>query len=257
MLLPPEAFLHVPALAGKVVHPEKSFFRRSRDWLGDLDRVARENGYPPNWRLSDAEREATRAGVLERKGRDLWVFAYGSLMWDPGIHVVEFRTATLSGFHRSFCLKSQMGRGSPDRPALMAALDRGGACNGLALRIPAEHVDRETEILWQREMLAGSYVPTFVAVETPQGGIEEAVTFVINRQSNRYVQLDIEETARLIATGAGVRGTCLEYLENLAERLELLGLDDPAMRELRERVRRHGEHRPQPEAHGKLVGGVR
>jgi len=237
MLLPPEAFLHVPALAGNVVEPEKSFFRRSRDWLADLDRIARESGYPPNWRLSDAEREATRAAVLARRGGDLWVFAYGSLMWDPGIHIVEIRTAALSGFHRSFCLKSQMGRGSPENPALMAALDGGGACNGLALRIPAEHVDRETEILWQREMLAGSYVPTFVAVETPQGGIEEAVTFVINRQSNRYVQLDMEETARLIATGCGVRGTCLEYLENLAERLELLGLEDRAIRELRLRVR--------------------
>jgi cation transport protein ChaC len=167
-------------------------------------------------------------------------------MWDPGIHVVEIRTATLSGFHRSFCLKSQMGRGSPEKPAVMAALDCGGACHGLALRIPAEHVDRETQMLWQREMLAGSYVPTFVGVETPQGGIEEAVTFVINRQSNRYVQLDIEETARLIATGRGVRGTCLEYLENLAERLELLGLEDPAIRELHARVRRYLEPRPRP-----------
>jgi cation transport protein ChaC len=241
MLLPPEAFVHVPALMGKVTAPETSFFRLSRAWLADLDRVARENGYPANWRLSDAEREATRAGVLARKGRDLWVFAYGSLMWDPGIHIVEIRTATLSGFHRSFCLKSRIGRGSADNPAVMAALDCGGACRGLALRIPAAHVDRETEILWMREMLAGSYVPTFVPVETPQGRIEEAVAFVINRQSDRYVQLDIEETARLVATGRGVRGTCLEYLENLADRLELLGLDDPAIRELRRRVRRQLE----------------
>ena len=238
MLLPPEAFLHVPALAGKIVAPEQSFFRLSRDWLAELDRAARENGYPATWRLSDAEREATRAGVLARGGKDLWVFAYGSLMWDPGIHIVEIRTATLAGFHRSFCLKSKIGRGSRDWPALMAALDSGGACQGLALRIPAEHVDRETEILWRREMLAGSYVPTFVAVETPQGTIEEAVTFVINRQSDRYVQLDVEETARLIATGRGSRGTCREYLENLADRLELLGLDDPAIRDLRQRVRR-------------------
>ena len=100
MLLPPEAFVHVPALLGKVIAPEASFFRLSRTWLTDLDRVARENGYPANWRLSDAEREATRAGVLARRGRDLWVFAYGSLLWDPGIHIVEIRTATLSGFHR-------------------------------------------------------------------------------------------------------------------------------------------------------------
>jgi cation transport protein ChaC len=241
MLIPPEAFVHVPVLAGRIVEPEKSIYRLSRDRLAELDRIARENGYPERWRLTDEERELTRAGVLARKGRDLWVFAYGSLMWDPGVHVVEIRRAALAGFHRSFCLKSQIGRGSAERPALMAALDRGGTCQGLALRIPADHVERETEILWMREMLAGSYVPTFVDVATPQGAIAEAVTFVINRQSDRYVQLDIEETARLIATGRGVRGTSLEYLENLADRLELLGLGDPAIFELRRRAHAHLE----------------
>ena len=241
MLLPPEAFIHVPALADKVIAPEQSFFRGTRtsqDWLAELDRAARACGYPENWRLTDEEREATRACVLARNGQDLWVFAYGSLMWDPGIHVVEIRTAQLTGFHRRFCLKSELGRGSPENPALMAALDAGGSCHGLALRIPAEHVDRETQILWRREMLAGSYVPTFVPVDTPQGRIEEAVTFVINPRCGRYVQLDIEETARLIATGRGTRGTCLEYLENLAERLDLLGLADPHICELHQRVRR-------------------
>ena len=245
MLLPPEAFLHVPALAGKIIEPEKSLYRLSRDTLAELDRIAQENGYPEQWRLTDEQRETTRAAVLARRGADLWVFAYGSLMWDPGVHIVEIRTATLLGFHRSFCLKSKIGRGSAHKPALMAALDRGGACHGLALRIPAEHVDRETEILWMREMLAGSYVPTFVALETPQGSVE-AVTFVINHQSDRYVRLDIEETARLIATGRGIRGTSLEYLENLADRLDLLGLSDPAIVELRLRAREYLERCQQP-----------
>src|SRR5262249_38985966 len=111
--------------------------------------------------------------------------------------------------------------------------------------IPAAHVDEETEILWRREMLAGSYVPTFVAVETPQGDIADAVTFVINRQSDRYVQLDVEETARLIATGRGTRGTWLEYLENLAERRGLLAIHDPAIDDLCQRVRRHLKPAPQ------------
>jgi cation transport protein ChaC len=102
--------------------------------------------------------------------------------------------------------------------------------------VPAEAVDRETEILWMREMIAGTYVPTMVQIETPQGPIE-ALTFVMNRSSSRYVRLDIEETARIIATGRGVRGTCLEYLENLADRLDLLGLYDADIDELRARVR--------------------
>lgn len=245
MLLPPEAFTHVPALAGKILEPEKSYFRLSHPRLAELDRVARENGYPEGWRLTDEAREANRAKVLHgRNGADLWIFAYGSLMWDPAVHIVEIRTAALEGFHRRFCLKIEIGRGSADKPALMAGLDHGGLCRGLAFRIPAAHVDKETELLWMREMLAGSYVPTFLQVETPQGSIE-ALTFVINRGSHRYVQIEIEETARLIATGRGVRGTSLEYLENVAERLELVGLHDPELDELRQRVRLHLELRPQ------------
>lgn len=236
MLLPPEAFQHVPALAGKIFEPEKSFFRLSRERLAELDRAARESGYPEGWRLTDEAREATRAALLKDHKGDLWIFAYGSLMWDPALHIVEIRTATLQGYHRRFCLKSHIGRGSRDKPALMAGLDDGGSCKGLAFRVPAEAVDRETEILWMREMIAGTYVPTMVPVETPQGSIE-ALTFVMNRSSSRYVRLDIEETARIIATGRGVRGTCLEYLENLADRLDLLGLRDPDIDELRARVR--------------------
>jgi cation transport protein ChaC len=236
MLLPPDAFTHVPALAGKIVDPEKSFFRLSRERLAELDRSAREAGYPEGWRLTDDAREATRKALLAAHSGDLWIFAYGSLMWDPAIHIVEIRTGVLQGYQRRFCLKSHIGRGSAEKPALMAGLETGGACQGLALRLPADAVDRETEILWMREMIAGTYVPTVVPVETPQGPVE-AVTFVMNQQSDRYVCLDFEATARMIATGRGRRGTCLEYLENLAERLDLLGLHDADIAALRTRVR--------------------
>ena len=63
-------------------------------------------------------------------------------MWDPAIHIVEIRTGTLQGFHRRFCLKSQIGRGSRDKPALMAGLDDGGIVHGTGFRVPAETVDR-------------------------------------------------------------------------------------------------------------------
>lgn len=236
MLLPADAFTHVPTLAGKIVEPEKSFFRQARERYGELDRLAQEQGMPADWRLSHEAREATRAKALAGRNADLWVFAYGSLMWDPGIHVVEIRRATLHGYHRRFCLKTTLGRGSRERPGLMAALDQGGICHGLALRVPSEHVDRETEILWAREMLAGSYVPSFVAVETPQGGVE-ALAFEINRADSRYVRLELEEMARMIAHGHGRIGSNLEYLDNLAERLDLLGFNDPALDEVRQRAR--------------------
>ena len=105
----------------------------------------------------------------------------------------------------------------------------------------AEQVDRETEILWMREMIAGSYVPTFVPVDTPQGPVE-ALTFVANRQSRQFYEADAEETVRLIASGKGMVGTSLEYLEKLTERLQLVGLSDPAMAELLARTRVHALH---------------
>ena len=236
MLLPTDAFTHVPALAGKIVEPEKSYFRLARERFVAFDRMAQEQGFPPNWRLTHEAREATRAKALAGRKADLWLFAYGSLMWDPAVHIVEIRTATLQGYHRRFCLKTTMGRGSPEKPGLMAALDRGGVCHGLAFRIPSQHVDRETEILWMREMLTGAYVPTFVQIDTPQGNVE-ALTFEINRATDRYLRLELEETARMIANGRGRIGSNLEYLDNLAERLSLLGFSDPVLDDLRLRAR--------------------
>jgi hypothetical protein len=84
MLLPRDAFIHVPMLSGKIVEPEQSFFRMSRAKFEEWDQIARENGYEEDWRRTHEEREATRSKALAgRLGDDLWIFAYGSLMWDP------------------------------------------------------------------------------------------------------------------------------------------------------------------------------
>ena len=87
MLLPADAFAHVPMLAGKILEPEKSMFRISRDTFREWDRRAQEAGYGENWRRTHEEREETRSKALAgRLDRDLWIFAYGSLMWDPALH---------------------------------------------------------------------------------------------------------------------------------------------------------------------------
>src|SRR5215813_15169005 len=233
MLLSPDAFIHVPMLAGKIVEPEKSTFRVSLATFEDWDRRAAAAGYGANWRRSHEDREATRRTALaDRLNHDLWVFAYGSLMWDPAIRIVEIRTATLPGFHRRFCLKIEIGRGSKEWPALMAALDGGGECDGLAFRIPASAVDRETEILWMREMIGEAYVPIFRTLYTPQGQIE-ALTFVVDRASPRFADLSTAEAARTVATGTGILGTNLEYFNNLAEHVAMLGIRDEVFEAMR------------------------
>lgn len=244
MKLEHSAFTHVPQLRDKIRDPETSRFRNLD--MTRLDQRAREAGYPPDWRRSDAEREATRdAALSDRAGEDLWIFAYGSLMWDPGFYFDEVRVARAEGYQRSFCLKMKIGRGSPENPGLMAALDLGQACDGLVFRIRAEHVEPETQIIWRREMIGYGYVPTFVPLETRAGPVE-ALTFVVDRESGRYAGgLDVDHAARLIARAHGINGTNLEYLDNLAAQLDLLELEDEGFVELYRRIERY---RPSTEA---------
>ena len=158
-------------------------------------------------------------------------------MWDPAIHIVEIRRATLQGFQRRFCLKAEIGRGSKKAPALMAALDLGGVCQGLAFRIPAKAVDHETEILWMREMIGEAYVPLFQTVLTPQGSVE-ALAFVMDRASPRFADLSGAEAAAIIATGKGELGTNLEYFDNLADHVAVLGVKDEVFEAIRSQLHR-------------------
>ncbi len=105
--------------------------------------------------LSDAEFQASLDRVVAEHpaGTDCWVFAYGSLIWNPLFEHDAREVAVIHGFHRAFCLWSRMGRGTPERPGLMLGLDRGGRCHGVALRIPAARVCDELTLLWRRARL--------------------------------------------------------------------------------------------------------
>ena len=237
MPLSPDAFIHVPMLTGKIIEPENSAFRISLASFEEWDRRAAASGNL-EWRRSHEDREATRSVALAgRLDADLWVFAYGSLMWDPAIHIVEIRQATLPGFHRRFCLKIKIGRGSRKAPALMAALDAGGKCHGLAFRLPATLVNQETEILWMREMIGYGYAPVFRPVNTPQGTVE-ALAFVMDRSSPQFADFSAAEAAAMIATGRGRLGTNREYFDNLAEHVRLLGIEDNVFEEIRSEIGR-------------------
>jgi len=237
MTIPPQAFRHVPHLAGKIVDPETSFYRITEDTMHKWDVMARQAGNPDDWRIPREAREASRAQAMAgRMDRDLWLFTYGSLMWDPAILFDEVRTATLTGFHRAFCLILQFGRGSFDKPSLMVALDHGGECHGLAFRIPGKIVGQESETVWARELIYGDYLPEFVNISTPQGEVE-ALTFAIDPDGERYApDLSDAETARMIAEGGGWIGSNLEYLDSLVDHLRTLGLSDPEIERLHRRA---------------------
>lgn len=238
-----DAFIHVPQLRGRVTPPAQSRLRVTPEVLAAWDERARKAGHPQNWRQPNEALERSRRGTLAQlsEGEDLWVYAYGSLMWDPSFHFSEVRLATLEGYARRFSYRSSLGRGTPQLPGLMLTLEKApGRCHGLAFRIDAAIADAESQILWRREMLRGGYVPTFAPVATSHGQVS-AVVFACNVAHPDYLgSLPLAEKAAVIARAAGFNGSNRAYLEQLAELLECVQAEDEYVSELLAQVRALG-----------------
>jgi cation transport protein ChaC len=234
-----DAFVHLPELRGRVTQAEQSLLRLTPERFAMWESRARAAGLPASWRLSDEAIEASRLKLLgdHKGGEDLWIYSYGSLMWDPGFHFTEVRLADVEGYQRRFTLMIDLGRGSRDYPALMLSLEKQqGCCRGLAFRIAADDVHAESAILWRREMLRGGYCPAMVPMTTPQGPVT-ALAFVSNTAHPSYVgELPFAETAATIASGRGILGTNREYLVQLATQLQALDIRDPYVAQLHDSI---------------------
>lgn len=189
--------------------------------------------------LTAEQREASLKKALAPyvSGEDIWVFAYGSLMWNPAIDFVECQPGQLEGWRRSFCFWLPMGRGTPEFPGLMLALERGGSCEGVAYRLASHQVRSELTILWNREMLAGTYKPLWAPVKLRDGRIVTAIIFEVDTEHCLYTgALSLAHIAWRIAFAEGRRGTCREYLTKTAAYARTLDIHDPYVEELMMRV---------------------
>ncbi len=165
----------------------------------------------------------------------MWVFAYGSLIWRPGFAHVGQHRALLRGFHRSFCLWSHRYRGTPEQPGLVLGLDRGGACHGVAFRVPGRHAAAVLHYLDDRELPDGSEVvyhrrllPVRL-LDAPTGSatVVPAVSYVANRGCRNYApRLAPEQAAAVIAQGIGQMGANRDYLLNTLSHLAEMGVRD-------------------------------
>ncbi|WP_170400604.1 gamma-glutamylcyclotransferase [Ruegeria arenilitoris] len=170
----------------------------------------------------------------------MWVFGYGSLLWNPGFPVARSERATLHGYARSFCMSSIHHRGTEDHPGLVLALDEqdDAHCKGLALAVEAGHEDRTLHELRERELISSAYVEKMLDVHLDSSEVVTAVTYVIDADHVQYCGgMPLEEQAQIIAHAVGGRGPNTEYLYNTAEHLAEIDLRDPDLEWLAQRVR--------------------
>lgn len=158
---------------------------------------------------------------------DLWVFGYGSLMWDPSFPYVENVAGRVFGYHRALCLLSVRNRGTPEKPGLVVALDAGGSCWGRTFRVAAHEVEATRAYLWEREMYTGAYRPLDVPVRLQDGRCITALTFGACPGHPQHVHPETpERSAELVLQGIGSYGTSLDYLRNVIRHLDDLGIPD-------------------------------
>jgi cation transport protein ChaC len=185
--------------------------------------------------------------------RDLWVFAYGSLMWRPGFAVDEVVRARVTGWRRSFCIYSRFHRGTLRRPGLVLGLDRGGSCDGLAFRVGPDNVSATLHYLRDREQVGSVYREALVPVHLLNIERAEvmALAFLVERAHPSYAgALPLAEQARLIRGAAGRSGNNIDYLVSTLSHLHALGIRERDLERLKGLVGTHA-------ARGEAVEHVR
>lgn len=189
--------------------------------------------------LTDEQRQASmKRALADWQGDvDLWVYAYGSLIWNPEFDFQEQRLSMLRGHHRALCLWSRVNRGTPQTPGLVFGLDHGGSCRGMTFRIPAANVPETFDALWRREMATGAYHPRWLRCETERGPVK-ALAFVIDRNSSGYVRglLD-HQTVEIVQRASGRYGPCVDYVVQTHEALAAAGIQDKKLARLAQRLR--------------------
>jgi cation transport protein ChaC len=170
----------------------------------------------------------------------MWVFGYGSLLWNPGFEIAVRAVATLPNYARSFCMSSIHHRGTVDDPGLVLALDErnGSQCAGVAFAVAAGKEDETLQYLRERELVSSAYLEKILTLNLADGRKVEAVTYVIDESHEQYCSdLPLEEQAQIIANAVGGRGPNWEYLYNTASHLRDIDLRDPDLEWLTARVR--------------------
>jgi len=203
--------------------------------------------YPPalgeSALLTDEELAASRDAALAHWDRksDLWLFGYGSLIWNPGLPTLEAVRGKVHGYHRGLYLWSRVNRGTPEQPGLVLALDRGGSCTGMAFRLAGADAIEHLQVLWRREMAMASYRPAWLPCTLADGRRVEALAFVMRRDATSYTgKLSDPIVRTVLGCASGRYGTTLDYVSRTVEALRESGMPDRALEALLKRCQEQG-----------------
>ena len=170
----------------------------------------------------------------------MWVFGYGSLMWDgweKKYSGIKHDRAALKNFRRSFNKKSVKNWGTTDRPGVTLGLEpeMGAECVGTLFEFDEKFREPILTELKKRE--GKSFSLEEVEVVSPTGARVSAFTAINNRCANTYIgNVSVEERAKMVRSAVGGDGTCSDYVKNIHDQLRSLGVQDQAVDQFYQQV---------------------
>ncbi|WP_291391017.1 gamma-glutamylcyclotransferase [Devosia sp.] len=184
----------------------------------------------------DSYYSATTAALIDAvpSQGEMWLFAFGSLLWNKRFTSDDERPGMVRGWHRDFCLGPDTRfRGNPEAPGYTLSLDRGGQCKGMVYRLPREGLAANIEGLLRKEP---PFPPRWLTVATP-AGVVRAFAFTHPGKGSAYAgHLADEVVADALSRAVGRIGTMAEYVYLTVLHLERLGLCDDRMWRMQEMI---------------------
>lgn len=210
---------------------------------GYIQKIAKEAETKGLIKLTSAEvrEQSWRSMLASNPNSDgsVWVFAYGSLLWNPAFHFEKKIKATLHGFHRDFNLRTYVGRGCESQPGLVLGLEQGGECVGQVLKVQRDSIEEELDVLWSREMVSSAYSPGWYEVKTKLEQPVHAIVFVMDKNYQHYAgHLTFDERCHDLAKGQGALGCASDYLFETVRALEVAGISDALLEKYAAEVQR-------------------
>ena len=185
--------------------------------------------------LNDKELKNLRRKIIPDKGigKNIYIFAYGSLLWNPTFNYINQYHATIFGYHRKFCMKTKLGRGNAKNPGLMLGLDAGGSCKGIVYKLERKNQIKEIDLLFKREMITGAYIPKLLKTTLLSGEKVTSLSFTVDKNNKNYISnISLKQIANFIYHAHGFLGSCQEYLNFTISSLEELGIKDIKMKKI-------------------------
>jgi cation transport protein ChaC len=188
--------------------------------------------------METINKESKKSLMALTPDKNLWVFGYGSLMWNPEFAYVEGHQARIYGFHRRLCLWSMRYRGTEENPGLVVGMAPGGSCLGMAFRVDDSVIHETMEYLFERELISNAYRPVVKPIHLVNGKKANALTFVSKKEHRQYApKMSIEKITQIVSNAHGPRGSNSDYIINTADYLENMGIHKTEIHNVAERLK--------------------